>query len=193
MYVPMNSERPLTPQTSSGRTALITGGGRGLGRAFALGLASAGMAVAVVARTEEELAETVRQVNLRGTFCAARRCCLACWLGGTAASSTLPARLAKLPSRTCRLTTPARRRSTLENREDVTVEPATTLVVFLSTGAGDHLSGKLLSAKERPVDLARRIERIQGSTETAEKIAGRSLLNWLAASLNRRSPGLPCC
>ena len=66
MYVPMNPEHPLTPQTSSGRTALITGGGRGLGRAFALGLAATGMSVAIVARTEEELAETVRQVEAAG-------------------------------------------------------------------------------------------------------------------------------
>jgi NAD(P)-dependent dehydrogenase (short-subunit alcohol dehydrogenase family) len=48
-----------------------------------------------------------------------------------------------------------------ENRQDVSAEPATTLVVFLSTGARDHLSGKLLSAMERPADLAHRIERIQ--------------------------------
>jgi NAD(P)-dependent dehydrogenase (short-subunit alcohol dehydrogenase family) len=54
------------PVTSVGRTALITGGGRGLGRAFALGLAATGMAVAVVARTEDELAETVRQVEAAG-------------------------------------------------------------------------------------------------------------------------------
>jgi short-subunit dehydrogenase len=40
-----------------------------------------------------------------------------------------------------------------ENRQDVSVEPATTLVVFLSTGARDHLSGKLLSAKERRLTL----------------------------------------
>jgi NAD(P)-dependent dehydrogenase (short-subunit alcohol dehydrogenase family) len=48
-----------------------------------------------------------------------------------------------------------------ENRQDVTVEPATKLVVFLATGARDHLSGKLLSAKEPPAELARRIKRIQ--------------------------------
>jgi len=48
-----------------------------------------------------------------------------------------------------------------ESGQDVTVEPATTLVVFLATGARDHLSGKLVSAKERPADIARRIERIQ--------------------------------
>ena len=53
-------------ENSNGQTALITGGGRGLGRAFALGLAATGMAVAVVARTEDELAETVRQVEAAG-------------------------------------------------------------------------------------------------------------------------------
>lgn len=39
--------------------ALVTGGGRGLGRSFALGLKQAGMSVAVCARTEPEIAESV--------------------------------------------------------------------------------------------------------------------------------------
>src|SRR4029453_523575 len=56
----------LMSENSNGQTALITGGGRGLGRAFALGLAASGMAVAVVARTDDELAETVRQVEAAG-------------------------------------------------------------------------------------------------------------------------------
>lgn len=42
----------------SGKTALVTGGGRGLGRAMALALARAGAAVAVAARTADEVAET---------------------------------------------------------------------------------------------------------------------------------------
>ena len=41
------------------RVAVVTGGGRGLGRAIALGLAGAGARVAVVARGREQLAETV--------------------------------------------------------------------------------------------------------------------------------------
>ena len=39
----------------AGRTALVTGGGRGIGRAIALALASAGADVAVAARTADEL------------------------------------------------------------------------------------------------------------------------------------------
>jgi NAD(P)-dependent dehydrogenase (short-subunit alcohol dehydrogenase family) len=44
----------------SGRVAVVTGGGRGLGRAVALGLADRGARVVVVARSEDELAETAR-------------------------------------------------------------------------------------------------------------------------------------
>jgi NAD(P)-dependent dehydrogenase (short-subunit alcohol dehydrogenase family) len=274
MYVRMNSDRALMPDSSIGQTVLITGGGRGLGRAFALGLAATGMSVAVVARTEEELAETVRQVeaagghaegfradvsiphqvretvraverrfgridllvnnagvggpigpawhadpetwwsclevNVRGTFL----CCQAVLPGMLArgrgriinvasaagevavpymsaynASKTAVIRFTETlaaelrehgipvfaitpgPVRTAMteelITTEEGKRwlpwceQLFENRQDITVEPATTLVVFLATGARDHLSGKLLSAKERPVDLARRIKRIQ--------------------------------
>src|SRR5437868_11552260 len=40
-------------------TALVTGGGRGIGQGIALGLAKAGMRVAVTARSADQLAETV--------------------------------------------------------------------------------------------------------------------------------------
>jgi NAD(P)-dependent dehydrogenase (short-subunit alcohol dehydrogenase family) len=50
----------------SGQVAVVTGASRGLGRAFALGLAGTGAAVAVVARTETALAETARQIRERG-------------------------------------------------------------------------------------------------------------------------------
>jgi len=49
-----------------GQVAIVTGAGRGLGRAMALALARAGMRVGVVARSEEELAETARGVREAG-------------------------------------------------------------------------------------------------------------------------------
>jgi 2-keto-3-deoxy-galactonokinase len=48
------------------KVAVVTGGGRSLGRAFAQALAAAGYAVAVVARTEAELAETVALIEASG-------------------------------------------------------------------------------------------------------------------------------
>src|SRR5208337_3145475 len=49
-----------------GQVAIVTGAGRGLGRATALALARAGPRVGVVARSEEQLAETVRGVREAG-------------------------------------------------------------------------------------------------------------------------------
>ena len=50
-----------------GRIAVVTGGGRGLGSAFALGLAEQGAHVIAVARSADELAETARLAEERGT------------------------------------------------------------------------------------------------------------------------------
>ena len=49
-----------------GQVAVVTGGGRGLGRAFAQALAAAGCAVAVIARSADELAETVASIAQTG-------------------------------------------------------------------------------------------------------------------------------
>ena len=46
-----------------GRVALITGGGRGIGRAIAQGYAAEGARLALVSRTTDELVETARLVN----------------------------------------------------------------------------------------------------------------------------------
>jgi 3-oxoacyl-[acyl-carrier protein] reductase len=49
-----------------GKTAVVTGAGRGIGQAVAVELAAAGMAVALVARSEDQLAETAQQVDHLG-------------------------------------------------------------------------------------------------------------------------------
>jgi NAD(P)-dependent dehydrogenase (short-subunit alcohol dehydrogenase family) len=46
-----------------GQVAVVTGGGRGIGRSIALALAGAGACVAVLARTASELTETVQLIE----------------------------------------------------------------------------------------------------------------------------------
>lgn len=48
------------------KKAIVTGGGRGLGRAIAIGLAEFGADVAVVARTASELQVTAQEIEKRG-------------------------------------------------------------------------------------------------------------------------------
>lgn len=58
----------------TGRTAVITGGGRGVGAAAAYALAEAGATVAVAARNEEQVVDVAAQLRQRGYEAFAFRC-----------------------------------------------------------------------------------------------------------------------
>jgi NAD(P)-dependent dehydrogenase (short-subunit alcohol dehydrogenase family) len=56
----------MTSQSLTGQTAIVTGGGRGFGREIARALAKEGVKVAVVARSADQLAETVALIQNEG-------------------------------------------------------------------------------------------------------------------------------
>ena len=55
-----------TPFRLDGRTALVTGAGRGIGRAIALALAAAGAELVLVSRTRSQLEEVAREITSAG-------------------------------------------------------------------------------------------------------------------------------
>ena len=57
-----------------GRVALVTGAGRGIGRALALGLAEAGATVVAVSRTEAQVIALADEIRAQGGQAEARQC-----------------------------------------------------------------------------------------------------------------------
>jgi len=79
LYIDAMSKRRARPVTSASTAvisakrpvAVVTGAGRGIGRLLALRLSDAGYAVALVARSQQELRETARLIDISGgrTLC----------------------------------------------------------------------------------------------------------------------------
>jgi peroxisomal trans-2-enoyl-CoA reductase len=72
--IPMETQRPnpllvFAPGLFSGTTGLITGGGRGIGRATALGFARLGANVVIASNEPAELVEVAREVESTGAPC----------------------------------------------------------------------------------------------------------------------------
>ena len=76
-----------------GRVALVTGGGRGVGRLLARTLAEAGAAVALIARSSDELATTVGQIQDAGGVAVAASADVTDEIAVTAALARLRAQL----------------------------------------------------------------------------------------------------
>ena len=68
-------------ESLQGKVAIVTGAGRGIGRAFALALVAEGMRVGICARTKSQLDETVEAITAAGGVCHA-----------ASSSTTLPKR-----------------------------------------------------------------------------------------------------
>ena len=64
----------MTSANLEGRTAIVTGAGRGIGRAIALRYSRAGAAVAVAARSEDQIEAVAAQINAIGGQALPVRC-----------------------------------------------------------------------------------------------------------------------
>jgi NAD(P)-dependent dehydrogenase (short-subunit alcohol dehydrogenase family) len=65
---------PFRPDVLSGKTAIVTGGGTGLGRSIAIRMAGLGAKVAVLGRRPDPLAETAKTIRDAGGLAAAVPC-----------------------------------------------------------------------------------------------------------------------
>jgi NAD(P)-dependent dehydrogenase (short-subunit alcohol dehydrogenase family) len=73
--MPRHARPPIQPQELRGKVALITGGARRLGRAFALNLASAGVDIAITfLNSSREAQHTVIDVSAHGVRALAIKC-----------------------------------------------------------------------------------------------------------------------
>ena len=61
----------MTVAALAGRSVIVTGAGRGIGRALAIGMASAGARVGIAARSANDLADTARSIEALGSACVA--------------------------------------------------------------------------------------------------------------------------
>ena len=62
----------FAPNLFAGRTALVTGGGRGIGREIALAFANLGADVVIASRNDANLAPTARDIEALGRNCLAQ-------------------------------------------------------------------------------------------------------------------------
>ena len=71
---PLSAAETFAPGLFTGRTVLVTGGGRGIGRATALGFAQLGADVALAARDADNLAKTHADIEALGVRCISQVC-----------------------------------------------------------------------------------------------------------------------